>query len=70
VRTILVIALEVGTYQAEEMALAEDHDMVEKLAPITTDPAFADVTLDEVVDFVCWAYDLTKIRPIGPERHG
>ena len=53
-RAILVIVLEVGTYQPDEMALAKDDDMLEKLPPATTDPS------------VChWILPRTPVRRSG-----
>jgi hypothetical protein len=39
-RAILVIILDVGTYQPNEMAVAENHDVFEELPPTAADPAF------------------------------
>ena len=39
-RTILMMVLEVGTYQSNEVAFAEDHDVLEEFAPAAADPAF------------------------------
>lgn len=44
VRTILVMVLEVGTYQSEEMALAENHDRALDLR-IDSRPSWATVSL-------------------------
>lgn len=39
-RATLVMVLEVGTLQSNEMAFPEDHDMREELAPAAANPAF------------------------------
>ena len=39
-RAILVIVLEVGTYQPNEVAFAENHNVFVKLPPTVADPAF------------------------------
>ena len=36
-----MIVLEVGTYQSDKMALPEDNNVLEQLAPATADPAFS-----------------------------
>ena len=35
-----MMVLEVGTHQSNEVAFAEDHDVLEELAPAAADPAF------------------------------
>ena len=35
-----MLVLEVGAYQSNEVAFAEDHDVLEELAPVAADPAF------------------------------
>ena len=37
-RTILMMVLEVGTYQSNEVGFAKDDDMLEKLSPTAADP--------------------------------
>ena len=36
-----MIVLEVGTYQSDKMALPEDNNVLEQLAPAAADPAFS-----------------------------
>ena len=40
-RAIPMIVLEVGTYQSDKMALPEDNNVLEQLAPAAADPAFS-----------------------------
>ncbi len=40
-RAIPVIVVEVGTYQSDKMALPEDNNVLEQLAPAAADPAFS-----------------------------
>jgi len=42
VATVLVVVADVGSHEADEVALAEYHHMLEKLATAATDPAFGD----------------------------